>query len=627
MIKRNAVPAMVLALFVALVLTSWQIAWTQSSDPGASPPPTDAAPVRQAPRVLKPSDHGVGRLVPDVAFTDLKGKQHKLSDFADRKALVVALTGTGCPLCLKYAPTLAELEKRYRGRSVAFVFVNPNESEPAEKLKQAIETHGFEGPYVRDVQEVLTRALGARTTTEVFLLDAARTLVYRGAVDDQYGFGYALDAPRHTYLADALEALLGGREPAVAATTSPGCELFFDARTPPAETPAVTYHNRISRIVQNNCMECHREGGLAPFSLEKHEDVKDYAEMIRYVVEQQIMPPWFAAPHEPADEEKAALRWANDRSLSPSDRADLLAWIKAGAPEGDPRDAPLPRSFPEDWMIGEPDLVVQIPEPIAVKATGRMPYQYVRVQTSFPEDRWVQAVEVQPTSRAVVHHVLVFVQEGRNRDEEIDERTGFFAGYVPGNSHQRYPEGFAKKLPAGAALVFQLHYTPNGTATTDQTRLGLVLAKEPPRHIVRNVGIANRRISIPPGASNHAERAVLPVPADVVLLAFMPHMHLRGKAFRYDLVLPHGDRQRLLDVPRYDFNWQLSYRLAEPLAVPRGSRIEVTGWFDNSAGNPANPDPSQTVRWGPQTEDEMLLGYVEFYVPSETPVAAELGAN
>jgi hypothetical protein len=326
------------------------------------------------------------------------------------------------------------------------------------------------------------------------------------------------------------------------------------------------------------------------------------------------MPPWFAAPSEPTGSVTAGMQWANDRSLPETDRADLLQWIEDGMPPGNPDDAPLPRSFPADWMIGTPDYVAQLPDPIAVKATGRMPYKYVGIRTNFGEDRWVQAVEVQPTDRAVVHHVLVFLQERGRKRAAIDERSGFFAAYVPGNSCQQFPAGFAKKLPAGATLVFQLHYTPNGTATEDRTRLGLVFADEPPQHIIRTVGIANTGIEIPPHAKNHAEKAVQQVPTDVRLLAFMPHMHLRGKAFRYDLVLPGGERHRLLDVPRYDFNWQLEYRLATPLDVPRGSRIEVTGWFDNSAGNPANPDPTETVRWGLQTEDEMLLGYVEYYI-------------
>lgn len=591
------------------------VGFTAFSDRPIFSQAVEAAEVRQGPTLLKPGDHGIGRHVADLSFSDLADNQHKFSDFADRKAVVVVLTGTGCPLCLKYAPTLAKLEGRYRDQGVSFVFVNPNASETTEQIQRAIRTHGFQGPNVRDAKEQFTRAINARTTTEAFVLDAARTLVYRGAVDDQYGLGYSLDAPRRTYLADALDAVLAGRQPEIAATSAPGCELFFDGADAAESSVEATYHNRISRILQNNCLECHRSDGLASFSLESFEQTKDFAGMIRSVVERRIMPPWFAAPHDPDSQDAADILWSNDRSLSETDRSDLLAWIRSGLPLGNPEDAPLPRQFPTEWIIGTPDLVVQIPEPISIKATGRMPYRYVRVETDFAEDRWVQAIEIQPTDRAVVHHVLVFVQQRGESRPEIDERSGFFAAYVPGNSYQRYPQGFAKKLPAGASLIFQLHYTPNGTSTSDQTRLGIAFADQSPRHVVRNMGIANVRLSIPPHADNHAQHASLDVPADVRLMALMPHMHLRGKAFRYDLVLPSGQRRRLLDVPRYDFNWQLEYRLAEPLDIPRGSRIEVTGWYDNSASNPANPDPTQSVRWGPQTEDEMLLGYVEYYIP------------
>ncbi|TVS16146.1 MAG: redoxin [Planctomycetaceae bacterium] len=578
-------------------------------------PPRLSPEIRQGPRVLKPTDYGVGRYVQDLAFTDLDGQEHRLSDFEDQAALVLVLTGTGCPLCLKYAPTLATLEAAYQERSVSFVFINPNESESVDDIRHAVQAHGLQGAYVHDVSRELVRALDARTSTEAFVLDGGRTLVYRGAVDDQYGLGYVLDAPRQTFLSDALDAVLQGSRPRIAATWAPGCELFLDPVAAARPASAVTYHNRISRLVQDNCLECHRQDGLAPLALETYEQVSDYAGMIQAVVQRGIMPPWFAAPHDPDDPQSMDVVWANDRSLSAADRTDLLDWLAAGLPIGDAEDAPVARQFPDQWMIGEPDLILQIPQPIAIQATGQMPYQYVRIKTQATEDRWIQALEVQPTDQAVVHHVLVFVQPPGQERLEIDERSGPLAAYVPGNSHSHYPPGFAKKLPAGASLVFQLHYTPYGTATTDQTRLGLVFAEQPPQHIVRSRGIANTRIAIPPHAKNHAEQASMNVPIDARLLALMPHMHLRGKAFRYDLVMPDGQRRRLLDVPRYDFNWQLEYRLAEPLDVPRGSRIEVTGWFDNSAGNPANPDPTRTVRWGLQTDEEMLLGYLEYYVP------------
>lgn len=573
----------------------------------------DNRPIREGPRVLPPTEAGTGFLVPNVTFRDRTGKTWKLSDFQTSKFLVIAFTNTTCPLCKKYAPSLARLEKEYAARGVAFLFVNPTATDAATDVYQAVQTHGWKGPYCHDRDGLLTAAFRARSTTETFLLDSARTVLYRGAIDDQYGLGYALDAPRQRYLARALDALLLGQQPAIAATEAPGCVL--DVPGDRASPVPITYHERISRIVQNNCLECHRKGGLAPFSLERAEDLASHKGMIRKVVERGTMPPWFAAP--PARGEHSP--WSNDRSLSAIDRADLLAWLAGGLPAGDVAAAPLPRQYPEGWQIGKPDAVLQIPQPIEVKAEGTMRYQHALVETRFDEDKWVQALEVQPTAREVVHHVLVHVRPKGDRLAQLRAdatgRDGFFAIYVPGTSALVYPEGFAKKLPKGASLLFGIHYTPNGTATKDQTKLGLIFAPKPPEHEVHVAGIASRRLRIPPGADNHAESASLRLPFDANVLSFAPHMHLRGKAFRYEATLPDGKTETLLDIPRYDFNWQLVYRYAAPPTMPRGTTLKVTGWYDNSKNNPANPDPAQTVFWGPQTYDEMLLGYVEYYRP------------
>ena len=244
-----------------------------------------------------------------------------------------------------------------------------------------------------------------------------------------------------------------------------------------------------------------------------------------------------------------------------------------------------------------------------------MPYKKITVETDLDEDKWVQAIEIRPGKREVVHHVIVSVQ---NDDKDIDERDGYWGAYVPGNSTLVYPDGYARLLPKGTKLRFQMHYTPNGTATEDSTRIGLVFAKQPPRHEVRVRGIANTDIKIPPRNDDHRESRQWNLPYDAQILSFLPHMHLRGKAARYEAVTSNGEKT-LLDIPDYDFNWQLRYRLAEPMTMHRGDTIRFSCWFDNSDGNPANPDPNKTVYWGQQTEDEMLIGYVEYVVPGVKP--------
>jgi thiol-disulfide isomerase/thioredoxin/mono/diheme cytochrome c family protein len=571
------------------------------------------SPVREGPRVVPPAEVNVGRLIADLEFAPIAGKKFRLSSLKPASAVVIAFTSTSCPVTKRYAPTLAALEKEYGARGVKFIFVNPRDTDG--DVTEAIRTHQFASPYVRDGRNSISGSLRAQSTAEVFVLDAARTLVYRGAVDDQYGLAYSRSEPRQKYLADALDAVLAGNTPPMQATTAPGCVLETAKDRP---TVPLTYHARISRILQQNCVECHRAGGVAPFSLESYQEVTSHAGMIRKQVEKGVMPPWFAVPTHPGPSP-----WANDRTLAAQDKADLLAWLAGGRKEGEPSDAPLPRVFPKEWAIGTPDAIVRIPDPIEVKATGTMPYQNILVETKFGEDRWVQTMEVRPTAREVVHHALVYVipadkMRTRGRRGGDREAGNFFAAYVPGNNVLKFPEGFAKVIPAGATLHFQIHYTPAGTATRDQTALGLVFAKTAPRHEVRVAAVA-AKLDIPPGEANYEARGRIPVPYDAKLMSFMPHMHLRGKAYRYELQLPGGQKNLLLEVPRYDFNWQLQYRLAEYIDAPAGSMLLGAAWYDNSANNPANPDPNQRVKWGEQTDDEMMLGYFEYYVPGVEP--------
>ncbi|MFM8284732.1 MAG: redoxin family protein [Planctomycetaceae bacterium] len=601
----------------------------------ATPAPSAPAepPLRAGPEPVRPGDHGIGRRVGDVTFTALDGTVHDLSRFAAGRIVVVAMTSTSCPLSKKYLPKLADLVAA-SADEIAWILVDPVPTDDPARQREAAGRFADRAVWVHDPQARLAAAVGALSTTDVVVLAADRTVTYHGAIDDQYGFGYALDAPRRRFLADALAAIGRGDAPPVAATEAPGCVL--DRPAEGAAPAAVTYHGRISRIVARHCVDCHRDGGAGPFPLDSYADLVGHAGMVAEVIARGTMPPWFAAAT-PADPDTGRVHtpWANDRSLAEADRHDLVAWLSGGRPEGDPAEAPAPRAYPEEWQIGTPDAVFEFAEPVAVKATGVMPYQTVFVETHLTEDRWVQAIEVRPGDPGVVHHALIHLAGEIDSVADVvaaaEERGGFWGEYVPGQNTLVFPEGFAKKLPQGARLRFQMHYTPNGTATTDRTRVGVIYAKEPPRHEIRVAGIVNPRISIPPGAADHREEASLTVPFDATILGFLPHLHVRGKACRYELVRGDGDRSTILDIPRYDFNWQLLYRLHEPLALRAGDRLVFTAWFDNSPGNPANPDPTKTVRWGPQTFDEMHLGYVEYFVPGmplgQSPPALRRGRN
>jgi mono/diheme cytochrome c family protein len=445
--------------------------------------PTNTAPtapvVTSGPKVLKATEHGIGRQVADLAFTDLAGQKHRLSDF---KATVIAMTSSTCPVSKKYLHSLATLQSE---KDLTLIFVNPFTSETTAEIQAQLAEAKITALYVHDKDKALVTALGAQTTTEVFLIDSKRTLIYRGALDDQYGIDYSHDTPRVRYLRDAISAMQAGQQPQIAATAAPGCEL--DLPTKNTAQTAITYHRDVARILQQNCVTCHRDHGIAPFALTDLAEVTDRAKVIKRVITEGTMPPWFAAPVAAGKENP----WANDCSLSSRDKADLLAWLdSANRPLGDVADAPAPLVFEDEWTIGQPDLIVQLPRPVSIKADGYMPYQFLTTQTTLTEDKWVQGYEIIPTDRTVVHHVIVNVHTKGGKVRDRDEgSSGYWAAYVPGNASQVYPAGFARKLPAGSTVSFQIHYTPNGKATQDQLRMGLLFAKETPRYIVETLAL------------------------------------------------------------------------------------------------------------------------------------------
>jgi hypothetical protein len=381
---------------------------------------------------------------------------------------------------------------------------------------------------------------------------------------------------------------------------------------------APTFHKDVLPILQRHCQTCHRPGEVAPMAFLTYEQVRPWAAAIREAVTLKKMPPWGADP--------AHGKFSNDPSLTAAEKETLAAWAAAKAPEGDPQDAPPPAPFLDGWNIRTPDLVVEMPQVYAVPATGTIDYTYFVVPTGFTADRWVQAAEVRPGNRAVVHHVIVYVREPGNpwlKEAPVGmayvppARRGsggngeYLAGFTPGKPAMQLAAGQAKLIRAGSDLVFQMHYTPNGKAGPDQTKVGLIFAKEAPRERVLTVAALNTSFAIPPGAGDYPVNAKLVFSDEAHLVTLWPHMHLRGKSFRFELVNPAGERQTLLSVPKYDFNWQMRYLPEEPLKLGPGSTIECFAKFDNSPNNKFNPDAAKEVRWGDQSWEEMMVGFME----------------
>jgi hypothetical protein len=382
------------------------------------------------------------------------------------------------------------------------------------------------------------------------------------------------------------------------------------------------FYQDVLPILEKSCQSCHRAGEAAPMALETYEQVRPYARAIRDSVLRHVMPPWFA--------NAAPGAFANDPRLKAAEIATLRQWADGGAPAG--RAVPSTRQWTEGWRIGTPDAVLTMPVSFAVPARGEIDYQHVIVPAGFAEDRWVTAIEVRPASRSHVHHAVVFVRPPRSvwlRDKPVGQLftakgqalqglstlDEVIATYLPGAEPHLLPNGHGKLIPAGSDLVFQIHYTSNGRAATDRTRLGLVFAKERPRVRHYSLSIAQGEFTIPPHVAAHPVQASFLVNTHTEIYAVAPHMHLRGKSMRVRAVEPDDTERILLDVPRYDFNWQLVYRPAKPVAIPRGTQLLVDAVFDNSPANPRNPDPGATVRWGEQSREEMAVCFVDFLLP------------
>jgi mono/diheme cytochrome c family protein len=408
---------------------------------------------------------------------------------------------------------------------------------------------------------------------------------------------------------------------------------FFAGTKAPPSTPtnAPTFYKDVLPILQQHCQSCHRPKLIAPMPFVTYQQTRSWAGAIRETVRSRKMPPWFADP--------CCGHFSDDPSLSPQQIVILSSWADADAPAGDPHDAPPPPQWTEGWNIPQPDLTLQMPQPVPIPAHGDVEYTYEIVPTGFAEDRWIQMSEVRPSSRQYVHHAVVYIRppdslwlhgapagvpftasslhDEKLRHQAHETDSDMLLVYAPGSSPDQWPDGMAKFVPAHSDLILQMHYTTNGHAGTDQTAVGMVFAKQPPKQRVITLQLANDHdaIPIPPGADNYRVEVHGTLPNDATLLSFFPHMHLRGKRFEFNIVSPGKRVETLLRV-NYDFYWQLSYRLAEPRLLKAGTDLHAIAWYDNSKNNPHNPDPTASVQWGDQTYNEMMVGFFDIAVPA-----------
>jgi len=586
-------------------------------------------------RSLAPAASTDAVVLNGVRAVDLEGKVHQIGYEEGAQPAALVFLGTECPISRRFAPRLNELAKEAATRGIGFFGVISDAAVAPAAARTFQSELELAFPVLYDAAGALAERLAPERVPEAFVLDAAGRLVYRGRIDDRFAEPGKL-RPRidaHDLLA-ALEAVAKGEAPANACTPTVGC--VFESWTKPH---ALTWARDVAPILAANCVECHREGDIAPFALVRYEDARQRAKMIAEVCTSRFMPPWKAASGHGS--------FRAERRLGARQIEALRAWAAAEAPQGDPAEAlpatPLPKTR---WRLGEPDYLVELPVAFEVPAEGDDIYRYFAVPSALTAERDVVAVDFRPGDPSVVHHCLAYLDlsgSAKKMDEQ-DPRPGFslfgkgslqvkgdpdfvrsgpIAGWAPGNQPYRYPDGLAMELPGGVDFVLEVHYHLTGKATKDKSALAFYFADEPAERHVEGSVIGTEQIDIAPGDDAFGRYVYMELPADVDLIDVTPHMHYLGREVEAYATLPDGEQMPLIKIDDWDFRWQDSYVYREPVRLPKGTRIEALFRFDNSATNPFNPSsPPQRVREGWQTTDEMCLFYFSI-VPVE---ARTLGA-
>jgi hypothetical protein len=590
-------------LLCVVVWTSFLFSHRVSADDAPSTPAT-------RPRI--------GDRVERMTFTDIRFLPRSLGDLASgrdpvpKRAFVLVFTNTTCPLVQRYLPRLKALEEEFREQGVQFVAVNVGADDTLVDMATQAVIHDVPFPFVKDVDGSCVAACGVERTPEAVLVDSDHRLRYRGRIDSNYRLSGTSPGEVRSELRDAIVSLLAGEEIAVTETPVDGCLITQPTKSDPPQK--YTYSEHIASLVKSHCQSCHQPGTAAPFSLTSYDDLAANAEMIAEVVEQRRMPPWYASAEHGT--------FTNDRTMPAADREMLLDWIRSGTPRGDGADA-TPASgaaFTTDadtsdlwasrtWQMGFPDLVLEVPQTYDVPAEGYVDYQYALLPRVFLSDTWIESVEVQPSNPRVVHHAnLGYLPIGRK-----GMYSKLITGYVPGVGPMELKHNIAARIPAGSALGLQIHLTTTGNPEKVKLRVGFRFPRDRVQKELHYLQLSNQEFAIPPYASHHPVSRSMTVDEAVTLVGFFSHMHVRGKDATYRAFPPQGDPVTLLMIPNYSFDWQLPYHVPYgAVKFPAGTRIECLSHFDNSTFNPYNPDPSDTVRDGQQTFQEMMYGFV-FY--------------
>lgn len=552
--------------------------------------------------------------VSNFALLDHQGRLHELRR-SGGKAVVLFFTANGCPIARQSVGKLQALREKYSAQGVSVFLVNSSAGDDRESInKEAYELKAWHLPVLKDDTQGVARHLQARRTGEAIAISTTDwSIFYRGAIDDQMVEGAQKPTPTELYLENAIVDHLAGKPIRQARSVARGCLIHLDGGEGPDAAP-VSYAKEIAPLLEAKCVQCHIKGNIGSWAMTGHTKVKAMASMIEEVVLTRRMPPWDADPQ--------IGKFANDSALTVAQAQTLLRWVNQGALRGEGEDplTTLAMKPVEDWPLGKPDIILRLPQAEQIPATGVLDYRHIEVRAGNTNTGWVAAAFVRPSNNKVVHHVIARVKEGGRKDHL--GQGEMYVGWAPGATQGFYPKGAGKFLPEDARFDVELHYTPNGTPQTDQTEIGLYLLPETPTGRFESVPVVNTSFEIQPGDPNSAVSGMYGFKKDAMLYSLSPHMHLRGRWMKFEILFPNGKRETVCSIPRYDFNWQRTYVLEKPRKIPAGSWVVLTGGYDNSPQNPSNPDPKMTVHWGEQSFNEMFLGWYNVVWDIEPPKQA-----
>ena len=530
----------------------------------------------------------------NFALLDHHGHAHELRR-AGGRVVILFFTGNGCPIARQSIWKLKSLQQRYRDRGVTIWMINSNpQDDRASLVEEADMLRSDPLPILKDDTQGVARLLDVTRACETIAISTKDWRpFYRGAIDDQLIEGSMKPQPTEKFLESALEEFLAGKPISKTRTVAKGCRIDLE---PGAGN--VAFARDVAPILIRKCVICHRPGDIGSWVMADYRKVKGMSAMMQEVILSGRMPPWGADPQ--------FGKFANDRSLTIPEAQSLLRWIETGAPRGDGED-PLPNASKPapDWPLGPPDYVIRLARPEHIPATGLLDLRHQILNAPFTNDVWIGALDVKPGNRKVLHHVTLRTIY----PDQVFADSIAIAGWNPGHTSAPFPAGTGRLFKKNVRFHIDLHYTTVGTPQTDQTEVGFYVLPAKPKTALQSGAAWDTELSIPPGEPNLKSSALVGFDQDQWLYDLRPHMHYRGSWFKFELLLPTGKRETLLSVPRYDFNWQSTYILAEPRRVPAGAWMLCTGGFDNSAGNPANPDPSKRLTWGEQSWDEMFIGH------------------